>query len=187
MTTAVLLGLTLVFEPKEAGLMSRPPRKTTQPILTRPLLFRVAWVSLLMTAGGFALFIWEKQDGTAIETARTVVVNVIVMVEVFYLLNCRSLTRSFFSLGFFTNRWLLAGVAAMLGAQLLFTYAPIMNRLFHSAPISGTAWLMILAVGSVVFLIIEITKWMSARRRQSRGEVPEAGISVHPNWSGRES
>ena len=41
--------------------------------------------------------------------ARTAVVNVIVMVEIFYLLNCRSLTRSMYSLGVFSNKWILAG------------------------------------------------------------------------------
>jgi cation-transporting P-type ATPase F len=169
MSTALLLGLTLVFEPKEAGIMARPPREPAQPILTRPLLLRILLVSLFMVAGGFALFLWEKSQGTALPEARTVVVNVIVMVEAFYLLNCRSLTRPFFSLGVFSNLWLMGGVAAMTAAQLLFTYAPFMNQLFHSAPISGRAWLKIIGVGLLVFVAIELKKSADARRRRSAG------------------
>jgi cation-transporting P-type ATPase F len=94
-----------------------------------------------------------------------VVANLIVIVEAFYLLNCRSLTRSFFSLGWFSNLWVVGGLAAMIGAQLLFTYAPFMNTLFHSAPISGLAWLKIFAIGLIIFVVIEFKKWLNARKR----------------------
>ncbi|MCU0917646.1 MAG: cation-transporting P-type ATPase [Planctomycetes bacterium] len=164
MTTALLLGLMLVFEPKEQGTMARPPRDPAQPILTPALLLRILIVSLLMLAGGFALFVWEGTQGASLAESRTAVVNVIVMVETFYLLNCRSLTRPFFSLGLFTNLWVIAGVVAMIVAQLLFTYAPFMHRLFHSAPISGAAWLRIIGIGLVVFTVVELKKWLDARR-----------------------
>jgi cation-transporting ATPase F len=167
MTTALLLGLMLVFEPKEQGLMARPPREPTQPILTPNLLLRILLVSLFMVAGGFALFRWEGTQGVSLPEARTVVVNVIVMVETFYLFNCRSLTRSFFSLGLFTNPWVVVGAAAMVGLQLLFTYVPLMNRLFHSAPISAAAWLRIVGVGLAVFVAVELKKWWGARRRRT--------------------
>jgi len=153
----------LVFEPKEEGIMSRPPREPAQPILPLNLILRIEIVSLFMVAGGFALFLWEKTEGRGLAEARTVVVNVIVMVELFYLLNCRSLTRPFFSLGVFSNLWVVGGVAAMIGAQLLLTYAPFMNKLFHSAPISGLSWLKIIAVGLVVFFAVELKKWLDAR------------------------
>ncbi len=164
MTTALLLGLMLVFEPQERDLMRRPPRAPAQPILTPALLLRILLVSLFMTAGGFALFLWEQRHGASLAEARTAVVNVIVAVETFYLLNCRSLTRSFFALGLLTNPWVAAGAATMAAVQLLFTYAPFMNRLFHSAPISGTAWLRIVGVGLLVFVVIEIKKWLGEKR-----------------------
>ncbi len=69
------------------------------------------------------------------EEARTVAVNVVVMVEIFYLLNCRSLTESMFRIGVFSNRWLFVSIGGMLVLQLLFTYLPAMNRLFSTAPI----------------------------------------------------
>jgi cation-transporting P-type ATPase F len=165
MSTALLLGLMLVFEPKEEGIMSRPPRNPKEPILTRLLIIRIVLVSFFIFMGGFALFLWETSQGTPLPEARTVVANLIVIVEAFYLLNCRSLTRSFFSLGWFSNLWVVGGLAAMIGAQLLFTYAPFMNTLFHSAPISGLAWLKIFAIGLIIFVVIEFKKWLNARKR----------------------
>jgi len=164
MATAVLLGLMLVFEPKEAGLMSRPPRDPAQPILTFPLFMRTGLVTLLMLVGGFALFLHERHVlGTGIETARTVVVNVIVVVEIFYLLNCRSLLHAPWTIGFWSNRWVFVGIAAMLAAQLLFTHLPLMNHLFHSAPLDAAAWLRVVGVGIVAFVIVEVEKWIRLR------------------------
>ena len=161
LTTSVLLGMMLVFEPKEPDVMQRPPRNPRDPILTFPLLMRTGLVTLMMGAGNVFLFHWEQSAaGASLNEARTIVVNTIVMVELFYLFNCRSLTRSVWSVGLFSNLWLLVGCAAMIGAQLLFTYAPFMNRLFQSAPISLTAWTHIVGVAVVAALVIGFEKWL---------------------------
>jgi cation-transporting P-type ATPase F len=169
MTTAILLGLMLVFEPKEANLMQRPPRDPAKPILTFPLFMRSGLVTLLLLGGAFGMFLWSlKNPEQTIESTRTAVVNTIVMVQSFYLLNCRALTQSAFSNGLFTNRWVWFGIGTMLSAQLVFTYAPFMNTLFHTAPIPAVEWLTITGIGLVVFGIVEFEKWV--RRRTHRGE-----------------
>jgi Ca2+-transporting ATPase len=175
MITAVLLGLTLVFEPKEADIMRRPPRDPRRPLLTRSLLLRTGLVSLISLAGGFGLFAWEHGiEGTNMEEARAAVVNVIIMVQSSYLLACRSRTRSMFAIGFFSNPWLIVGILATWAAQLAFTYLPVMNRLFHTAPVRAEAWIYILAIGVFTFLAIELEKrlsldtamgWKTQRRR----------------------
>jgi Ca2+-transporting ATPase len=161
MATAILLGLMLIFEPKERDLMLRPPRDPQQPILTRLLILRTALVSLLILAGAFGAFLWEQQmRGKSVIEARTTAVNVIVMVECFYLLNCRSLLHSMFFVGVWTNLAVFGGIAAMLGAQVLFTHTDLMNHLFHTAPIDGASWLYVFAVGLVAHCIIEFEKWV---------------------------
>jgi len=163
MATAILLGMTLAFEVKECGLMVRPPRDPREPVLTFPLLMRTALVSLLMLAGAFGMFLWERARGASLAEARTVVVNVIVFVQVFYLINCRSLIHSARSLGFFSNRWMLAGIAAMVAVQIAFTYLPFMNVAFHTGPLDADAWLRILAVAFGASMIVALEKWLRAR------------------------
>ena len=174
MTTAVLLGLTLVFEPKERGLMQRPPRDPKKPLLTMTLALRTGLVSLIMLAGAFWLFFWEIEiAGETVAEARTSVINVVVMVEIAYLLNCRSLNHSFFSINLFSNPWLIGGILAMLAAQLLLSYMPLMNTLFHTAPISFESWLRIGVVGVIVFVVIEIEKWLRYGHGRGTHVVPE--------------
>ncbi len=163
MTTAVLLGLMLAFEPKEPGIMSRPPRDPRAPILTGVLGWRLFIVGMLLLAGAFGLFEWELMTGATVAEARTVAVNVFVLVELFYLFNCRSLTQSAFRLGFFSNPLLFGGVAIMVILQMMFTYLPTMNIMFHSAPISIEAWGRILVVSVLSSFVVGIEKWLRAR------------------------
>ncbi len=165
MTTALLLGLMLVFEPKEPGIMDRPPRDPDQPILTRVLVDRIILVSVLMLIGAFGLFEYELASGATTAEARTVAVNVFVLVETAYLLNCRSLTQSFITLGFFSNPPLLAGMAAMVALQVLFTYMPFFHLVFESAPIDLAAWGRVAAVAFGVMLVVGVEK--ALRRRGS--------------------
>ena len=166
MITAVVLGMTLSVEPKETGLMNRKPRDPQAPILSRILIWRILLVSIIILAGAFGLFEYELARGASLAEARTVAVNVIIFVEIFYLFNARSLTRSPFQLGFLSNPWAVGGAVLMVLLQLLFTYLPLMNKLFSSAPIPPFLWLDVLAVGLVAYIVIEGEKWVRRKRSQ---------------------
>jgi len=163
MTTAGFLGLMLAFEPKEPGIMTRLPRNPKTPILTGNLIGRILLVGGLLLVFSFALFQWELAGGADIAQARTVAVNAFVVMELFYLFNCRSLTKSIFQLGFFTNMWVFGGVAAMLLVQIVYTYLPAMNRLFQSAPIGLDSWARITTAGVITYLFVEAEKWLWTR------------------------
>ena len=167
MTTAVLLGLTLAFEPIERGIMHRPPRRLETPVLDGPLIRRIVLVSLLLLAGAFGLYLRELERGGSLAEARTVAVNVFVMVEMLYLFNCRSLTRSFWSLGIFSNLWVWGGVASMLALQLLLTYWAPLNATFQTAPIGVVQWLEILAFALFSSLVIALEKRWARKVRST--------------------
>ena len=160
MTTAVLLGLMLAFEPKEPDIMLRQPRDPQTPMLDLTLILRICIVGLILLTGAFGSFKWALEQGYSDATARTVAVNVFVIVEVFYLFNCRSLTKSMLAVGLFSNPWILVGVGTMIVFQLAFTYVPFFNHLFHSAPIGWDAWWRILLTGVVAYVIVGLEKYI---------------------------
>lgn len=160
MTTAVLLGLMLAFEPGEKDVMNYPPRRPESPILSGILIGRIALVSVLMLAAVFTVFNWQKGNGYPVEVARTVAVNLFIMIELTYLFNCRSLTRSMFKIGLFSNPWVLVGSGLMIVLQVLFTYTPFMNKIFHSAPISANDWGLIAVIAIAVYGMIGLEKWV---------------------------
>ncbi len=107
---------------------------------------RILLVSVLMVVGAFGLFEYELARRATTAEARTVAVNVLVMVETAYLLNCRSLTKSLLAVGLFSNPALLGGMTAMVGLQVLFTYLPFFHVVFESALIDLQAWVCVAVV-----------------------------------------
>jgi Ca2+-transporting ATPase len=164
MTTALLLGLMLAVEPKEPGLMQRSPRDPREPILTRPLVFRIVLVSFLMLLGAFGLFklVLAGSDGNMAQ-ARTVAVNVFVFGEMFYLFNCRSMTRPMWRLGLFSNKWLLGGAALMALLQMVYTYTPLFNTIFDSRPMNMTEWALVIGNSTLIYLVVELEKYITNR------------------------
>ena len=149
--------------------MDRPPRHRDEPLLSRFLLWRIVFVSVILVLGVFGVFIGLRQAGADLETARTAAVNTLVLFELFYLLNTRRLHSSPFS-GLFTRqaRILWTAIAAVVIFQLLFTYAPVMQWLFQSRPLGLLSWGICLAVAMVVFLLVELEKFLRRRSVTSR-------------------
>jgi magnesium-transporting ATPase (P-type) len=169
MITAVTLALAVVFEPAESDVMRRRPRDIDAPMLSGFMTWRILFVSLLMVLGTFGLFLWERLHGAEIEVARTVAVNTLVVAEIFYLFNSRYLSASALNRnGLLGNRYVLMAVAVVIFFQLLFTYLPLMQHFFATAPIDMGAWLRILGVGVLVFLAVEIEKAILREIRKRR-------------------
>ncbi len=165
MTTAVLLGLMLAFEPKEPGIMERSPRDPKAPILTGPLVFRISLVSVLLMLGAFGLFELEMARGGNLDLARTLAVNLLIFGELFYLFNCRSLTRPIRDLGLFSNSWVWGGVLTMVALQMVYTYVPLFNRVFGSHPMSVVDWACVLGFSLLISLIVTAEKAIRFRRQ----------------------
>jgi Ca2+-transporting ATPase len=172
MTTAVFLGLTLAFEPIDLSAMKHPPRSRLQPILQMNLLMRIALVSALALCACFGMFLWSLDAGLSEAQARTVAVHAMVGVEIFYLFNCRSLDKSFWSQGMFSNPWLNMGVLTTLLLQALFTYWEPMQKFFGTAPIPAWPMAGILGGGIMTLIVIGLEKrvqnYLRTRRHLGR-------------------
>ena len=164
MTTAVVLGLMLAFEPREPGIMRRPPRAPDRPLLTPTLIWRTALVAGLLVAGAWWIFATEQARGADLDEARTAAVNFFVAVQIVYLYSCRSLTGASWRLGLFTNWWIIGGVVVQVGAQAALTYVPFMNQVFGTAPLEAGVWLRILVAVAVIAVVVAADKFVALRR-----------------------
>lgn len=123
LVVAIALALPLAFEAQEPGLMQRLLRPPNEPLLSPFLVFRTFLVGALMTAGAVGLFprgyTADLLAGVPADLARvesqTVVVTTIILFQMLYLLNCRSLTQTFWRIGLFSNWWVYIGMLATLG------------------------------------------------------------------------
>ena len=164
MVTAVTLALALAFEPMEQEVMERPPRAPDEPILGKMFIWRIGFVSVLI--GGMTLGIFSYMHhtvGAGEDVARTVAVNTLVAGQLFYLFNCRKIKTPAFGKGFFDNSYVFYAVGALIVLQALFVYLPFMHTIFDTSPIGGGLWLYSLAGGVLVFLLVELEKFLFYR------------------------
>ena len=168
MVSSLCLALALAFEPTEPDAMTRPPRSSDEPILSGFLVWRIVLVSALFLVGIFGVFEWALAQGAEIEMARTLAVNTLVVMEMFYLFSVRFLHSPSLTLrGMMGTPIVLASVAAVIGLQLLFTYAPFMERFFETRPIGlAEGWPVIMA-GILLLIILEIEKAIRHRWERS--------------------
>ncbi|WP_147652924.1 cation-translocating P-type ATPase [Vulcaniibacterium gelatinicum] len=168
LVAAVTLALPLAFEAKEPDVMNRPPRDPGAPVLSRFIVMRTFVVAILMTAGAIGLFLYEfraagDSGSAALSKAQTMAVTTVIMFQIFYLLNCRSLRDSMLKIGVFSNQSVFVGIAAILVLQALFIYAPFMHAIFASAPLSAGDVLLSIVVGALILPVIGLEKWWRNR------------------------
>ncbi len=176
MVTAVTLGMALVFESPEADLMRRKPRDPDAPLLDLFMLWRVLFVSILLVAAVIGIFFWILDQGGSLELARSGAVNMLVMGEIVYLINCRFLVGKTLSLdGIFGSRPVLIAIGLVALIQLGWTYLPFMQLIFGSEGLSVSHWGVILAGGVAIFLVVEAEKWVLRRRQGGHGATENVG------------
>jgi calcium-translocating P-type ATPase len=163
MVSSVALAMSLAFERPEAAIMRQPPRRADAPILSRFILWRVFLVSILFAIGIFGQFALAQVQGASVEAARTMALNTLVAMEVFYLFSVRyrhgwSLTWA----GAKGTPAVLIAVALVVVLQAGFTYLPVMQALFDTVALSPGQVAQCAFAGVVLLLVLEFDKHAAA-------------------------
>jgi magnesium-transporting ATPase (P-type) len=189
LVAAVALALPIAFEAMEPDLMRRPPRPPDAPVLSPFVIARTVLVALLMAAGALGLFLVQsagaETGSEAHAVAQTTAVTTVIFFQIFYLLNCRSLSDPLPKLGPAGNPWIYTGIATVLLLQIAFVYLPFMNAIFGSAPLGPRSWGEAALVGMLILPIISLEKWWRGRRGTG-GRDPSEGPDPHQTDSRRE-
>lgn len=164
MVSAITLSLPLVFDKAAANLMQRSPRQSDEALLSPSLLFRIAFVSVLLMGLTLVLYNWSIRHQADLAHARTVAINSLVVAEMVYLISCRSLTGSTLTLkSWLENGYALLAIFALLLMQLALTYLPFMHALFGTAAITLQDWLIITGSCLLLYLLMELEKHLTPR------------------------
>ncbi|GGC84885.1 cation-translocating P-type ATPase [Halopseudomonas salina] len=159
LVSSVVLAMGLAFEPAENDVMHKPPRPADEGLLDAFLVWRIVLVSLLFLGGIFASFQWAVHAGLGEAAARTLAVNTLVAMEVFYLFSVRYLDSASITLqGVLGTRAVWIVIVLIVLLQWLFTYAPFMQSMFLTAPLDWSTLAIAPAAGVIVLLVLELEK-----------------------------
>ncbi len=173
MVSSIALAMVLAFEPTERDVMHRPPRPPGEPMLSGFVVWRVLLVSGLFTVGIFSAYQGSLAQGDTVEHARTLAVNTLVAMEVFYLFSVRYLKNpSFHWRGVRGTPRVLAAVGVVAVLQSVFTYVPFMQVLFQTQALSVAELGVCAAIGAAVLVLLELEKsllrWLRPHNPTSR-------------------
>lgn len=170
LVTSISCSLPLALEAKEAGLLKKPPRDPKAPLLGRRILIRLVLVASVMTIGSFIAFYYALDIGYSLESARTIVMTTIVLMELVCIFSSRSFVTPAISRNFFSNRWIFIGVGATLFLQACVIYLPFMNGLFNTVPITFLAWVPVILTTLALFFMVELEKVVMKHYGENGGE-----------------
>lgn len=159
LVTALTLSLTLAGEPAEPGIMRRAPRSPDEQVLSPRAIAVVLIASVVIGGATLAVYVLERDRTGDYAVAQTSAVMMLALGQLGFLLNCRLLNGSAFTVRVLTgNRGLWISAGALIALQVVFTYAPFMHTWFGSAPIGVHGWLLTAGTAVVVFLVMEAAK-----------------------------
>lgn len=156
LVTDGFLDVGLAMEPKEQGLLKRFWLEKKQHLIDKALLLKTLFMAIPMGIGSLIIFLLYYQTNLA--HARTMTLITMAMFQWFNAWNCRSTTRSLFSIGLFTNKGLIAVMVLVLALQSAIVYVPFMRYIFKTVPLSAYDWLIVVAVTTPIIFIEEIRK-----------------------------
>jgi len=173
---AVVLALPLLREPREEGLLDRPPRDPKERIANTLFFRKVGLVSLIMAVTAFVVFYHFGKpavsgpvvDELRLTQAQTAAFMTVMMVHIFYLLTARSLTKSAFSMNPFSNKWVIGGIAVTVALHLLLIYVlpHIGFNPFRVEAFPAQWWALVVLLAIPVFFLVELEEFLVARKRR---------------------
>ena len=155
----------LAFERSHGDELRTPPRRPGEPVFDRTMIRRVLLAGLWMAAVGFTAFVVRIESGVPLETARSELLLLMVLMQNVDAFNARSETRSVLRIPLGTNPVLLAGVSGALLLHLAAMHMPLLQRVLNVEPLTLGEWFVYPALALSLLVVMELQKLLSRRAR----------------------
>ena len=165
-TTLLFQAIGLGYGRPAPGLMERQPRRSDQPILTRPLFAWLISVGLVMGVGTLGVISWAEQAHTQ-AIAHTMGVVTFSLYALFFSIETRDERRTAFSLDTFSDaKFVIATGVSILTLLLTTVFGPL-QAFLKTTSLDVRQWSICLAVALSIVVMSEIYK--AVRRHTAAG------------------
>jgi len=174
--TETIPALGLGVEASETTIMKQPPRPKEKGLIDKGALFKgYVFLGLISTIGVlfgyfFVLYKGGWHWGTALpmddplaHNASTATFLGIVIMQIGTVFACKTQNESVFKIGVFSNSLILWGIVIEIILSAFIIYHPWGNKIFSTAPIPFTTWLVLIPFVLVLFFAEEIKKLVMRR------------------------
>jgi Ca2+-transporting ATPase len=161
-------ALALGLEKGEPDIMRRPPRPSAEPVINRDMLLSIIVIAIADTFAVLMSFTWalSRFPGNVV-AAQTVAFATLVCSELLRAYTSRSETYSIFSIGIFSNRWMVLATGGSFLLLLILIYVPFLQPFVDTVPLSLLDWVEMIPFMFIAPAAAEIVK-IYLRRRMAR-------------------
>ncbi|UJR36426.1 hypothetical protein I4U23_029149 [Adineta vaga] len=131
----------LGVEPVDHDVLRKPPRKVTDPMISKRLIINMVSSAAVIVIGTLCVFYAEMRDGKVTPRDTTMTFTCFVFFDMFNALSCRSQTKFIFEIGLFSNRFFLIAVFLSILGQLAVIYFPPLQYVFQTEALSASVFL----------------------------------------------
>ncbi len=167
LVTNGIQDIALAFEKGDPAVMKLPPRKPNESIFDKQMISQVFVSAGIMTLIAFVcwylvLNVWQYEE----KHARVIVIMLMVFLQNFHVLNCRSETASVFSRRSSRNKVILLGITLAQLVHISAAYIPILKDLLYLEPVRWKEWALLLPAALMIIAGMELFKWITAYNKK---------------------
>jgi len=157
----VMLGL----EKAEPGLLKRKPRSPKEPIFNPLMLRRIIVGGLYIGIVSFVLFYILLQNGESVESARNIVLLLMVLFENVHVFNARTEINYLHKIEYRSSMFLILWVIFTQLLHIACMHIPFMQTVLSTQPVSFDIWLELSFMALGLVLIMEFDKWLILKKK----------------------
>lgn len=165
LVTDGLPAMALGVDPYDRDIMTRPPRHPRESVFSHGMIRRICISGTLIGLGTLLSFRLGLYLGD-VALARTIAFNTLVFFQLFFVFSCRSEFHTILEVGLLTNPYLVGAVLISAALQLMTVYLPFLQPVFHTVPLSGQHWVLILGIASAPTVAGLLARFLTDRVRQ---------------------
>jgi len=170
-------ALALGLEKGDRDIMRQPPRSPTEPVINRDMAIGIGVVGFVDAIAILAVFFLAMQRYPGhLEAAQTIAFVTLCSSELIRAFTARSEYHSIFSIGVFSNRWMVWAVGVSFLLVLMVVYVPFLAPFFDTVPLSAGDWLFMLPFFFASPIAMELLKVYF--RKRSATELDTAGMEA---------
>ena len=181
-------ALALGLEKGDPDIMKHPPRAPSEPVINRDMAVGIGVIGMvdaLAILGVFFLAL-QRYPGELV-AAQTIAFVTLCSSELIRAFTARSEYHSIFSIGVFSNRWMVWAVGVSFLLVLMVVYVPFLQPFFDTVPLSVDDWLFMAPFFFASPVAMELLKIYFRKRKADAAapaQSPQAGDGFGPQSAG---
>lgn len=158
LVTDSLPALSLGIDPKDKSVMNEKPRDPNENILTDSVYFLVLNALLIGSLTLIAFQIGITMYSDSLMHAQTMAFMVMSISQLIHSLNLRSMNKSIFKVGLFTNKPLISSILVGILLQSIILFTPALRDIFKVYLLNSYDWMWIIILSLMPLLLNEAAK-----------------------------